>query len=110
MMLDDARVMINEPDKDGYTPHSAASREQLELIKWTMKSVEGSWILERKEQHRMSLERRKKKKTEIVSLLERFKNDPAATRFDVQLGLGIHRPRRPIFLLQWSCFATATLP
>jgi len=92
LMLQDRRVMVNEPSNDGYTPlFGAANRGHQEVIKW--------WIASGRE---MNLGKpgdidktdaigaaKKREKTEVVSLLERFKIDATKTRSEVRLELGI---------------------
>ena len=92
-MLKDSRVKVNEPAKDGETPLWRAARDDghLDIIKW--------WIASGRE---MDLGKpgdvdktdaiggaKKKGKTEVASLLERFKSDSAKTRSEVRKELGI---------------------
>ena len=91
-MLKDSRVKVNEPDNYGRTPlWWAASIDRLDVIKW--------WIASGKE---MDLGKpgdidktdaigaaKKDGKTEVVSLLERFKSDAAKTMSEVRKELGI---------------------
>ena len=92
-MLKDSRVNVNEPDKYGRTPlWHAAYGGSLDVIKW--------WIASGRE---MDLGTpgdvdktdaiggaKKRGKTEVVTLLERFKSDAAKTRGKVRLELGIN--------------------
>jgi len=91
LLLQDQRVMVNEPSNYGETPlRRAASRGHLDVIKW--------WIASRRE---MNLGKpgdlktdaigaaKERGKTEVVSLLERFKSDATKTRSEVRLELGI---------------------
>ena len=91
-MLKDSRVKVNEPDNYGRTPlYHAARYGQLDVIMW--------WIASGRE---MDLGKpgdvdktdaigaaKKNGKTEVVSLLERFKSDAAKTRSEVRKELGI---------------------
>jgi len=89
-MLKDSRVKVNEPMSDRRTPLcSAASRGQLDVIKW--------WIASGRE---MDLGKpgngrtdaigaaKKWRKTEVATLLERFKSDAAQTRHALRVELG----------------------
>ena len=90
-MLKDSRVKVNEPNDDGYTPlYRAARYGSLDIIKW--------WIASGRE---MDLGKpgdvdktdaiggaKKNGKTEVVTLLERFKSDAAQTRHAMRLELG----------------------
>jgi len=89
-MLRDSRVKVNEPDRDGYTPlWSAAYYGHLDVIRW--------WIVSGRE---MDLGKpgdeetdaiggaKEEKRTEIATLLERFKENPGETRHRVRMELG----------------------
>ena len=92
-MLKDSRVKVNEPDNNGYTPlWDAARRGHLDIIKW--------WIASGRE---MDLGTpgdvdktdaigiaKKNGRTEVATLLERFKSDAAKTRSEVRKELGIN--------------------
>jgi len=92
LLLQDQRVMVNEPDNDGGTPlRYAASEGHHDVVKW--------WIVSGRE---MDLgtpgdiyktdaigTAKGEKKTEVVRLLERFKSDATKTRNEVRLELGI---------------------
>jgi len=91
-MLKDSRVKVNEPDKDGWTPlWRAAYFGHLDVIRW--------WIASGRE---MDLGTpgdvgktdsigvaKEEGKTEVVTLLERFRSDAAKTRSEVRKELGI---------------------
>ena len=90
-MLKDSRVKVNEPTGNGFTPLWIASfNGHLDVIKW--------WIASGRE---MDLGKpgdvkmdaigvaKKNGKTEVVSLLERFKSDATKTRSEVRKQLGI---------------------
>jgi len=89
-MLKDSRVKVNEPANIGTTPlWYAASNGRLDVIKW--------WIVSGRE---MDLgtpgneemdaigEAKKEGKTEVVALLERFKENPLETRHAMRLKPG----------------------
>jgi len=93
LLLQDQRVMVNEPNNGGATPLlCAAYFGRHDAIKW--------WIVSGRE---MNLGKpgdidktdaigaaKQEKKTEVVSLLVRFKSDPTKTRSEVRLELGIN--------------------
>jgi len=91
LLLQDHRVMVNEPNNSGETPlKRAASIGRPDVIKW--------WIVSGREINLgtpgdVSTDAigvaKRVKKTEVVSLLERFKSDPTKTRSEVKLELGI---------------------
>ena len=98
LLLHDSRVNPNEPDKEGYTPlRNAANNGSLGIIKL--------WIASGRE---MDLGKpgdaktdaigveKKQGKTEVASLLERFKSDATKTRSEVRKELGING--------QYCCF------
>jgi len=90
-MMKDSRVKVNEPNNDGETPLFWAARYgYLGVIKW--------WIASGRD---MDLGKpgdvdktdaigiaRKRGKTRVVTLLERFKNDASQTRHAMRLELG----------------------
>jgi len=93
-MLKDSRVKLNEPNKYGWTPLWGAARDgHLDvIIKW--------WIASGRE---MDLGTpgdvdktdaigvaKRRGKTEVVTLLERFKGDAAKTRSELRKQLGIN--------------------
>ena len=91
-LLKDSRVKLNEPHIYGFTPlWFAAGNDRLDIIK--------SWIASGRE---MDLGKpgeiytsdaigvaKNKGKTEVVTLLERFKSDPTKTRSEVRLELDL---------------------
>jgi len=90
-MLRDSRVKVNEPNNNGWTPlYRAASSYHLDVIKW--------WIASGRE---MDLGKpgdfktdaigtaKREKNTKVVSLLERFKENPVGTRHAVCVKLGL---------------------
>jgi len=92
LLLQDLRVKVNEPDNQGYTPLRWAAY-------WGYHDVIKLWIVSGRE---MNLgtpgnvktdaigAAKRKGKTEVASLLERFKRDPAKTRSEVRKELGIN--------------------
>ena len=90
-MLKDSRVKVNEPDKYGTTPlWHAAANGHLEIIKWWIAS-EREIVLGRPgdvdKTDAIGIVQRKRK-TEVVTLLERFKGDATQTRSEVKKELG----------------------
>ena len=92
LLLQDQRVMVNEPSNGGNTPLKwAAYWGYHDVIKW--------WIVSGREMNlgtpgdvdkTDAIGRAKANgKTEVVSLLERFKSDASKTRSKVRLELGI---------------------
>ena len=91
-MLKDSRVKVNEPDIQGHTPlWYAAANGRLDVIKW--------WVASGREMDLGKPEDIDKKdviggaknngKTEVVALLERFKENPVETRHAVRVELGL---------------------
>ena len=89
-MLKDSRVKVNEPANDGYTPLGyAAYQGSLDIIKWWIASGRemdlgkpGEWTTD-------AIGRAKKNgKTEMATLLERFKSDATQTRHAMRVELG----------------------
>jgi len=90
-MLKDSRVKVNERNSYGYTPlHMAAYGDHFDIIKW--------WIASGRE---MDLGKpgdvyktdaiggaKEQGETEVVTLLERFKENPVETRHAMRVGLG----------------------
>ena len=92
LLLQDQRVMVNEPANDGCTPlREAAQQGHQDAIKLWIAS--GREINLGKSGDNFKTDAigtaKQEKKTEVVSLLERFKSDPAKTRSEVRLQLGI---------------------
>ena len=101
-LLKDSRVKVNEPDNYGRTPLWWAARDGYhDLIKvWIASGREMDLgtpgdvektdsIGAAKMIGKYDDEAKKKSKTEVVSLLERFKSDAAKTRSEVRKELGI---------------------
>jgi len=91
-MLKDSRVKVNEPRNDGLTPlYRAASNGHLNAIKvWIASGREMDLGTPGDVEKTDSIGAAKKKgKTEVVTLLERFKSDATKTRSEVRKELGI---------------------
>jgi len=90
-LLKDSRVMVNEPDYDGYTPlWRVAASGFLEVIEW--------WIASGREMDLGKPGERKTdaigvamkyRKPEVVALLERFKSNATRTRHAMRVKLGL---------------------
>ena len=89
-LLKDSRVKVNEPNNNRYTPlWIAAAGAHLDVIKWWIASGReidlgkpGEWETD------AIGEAKENGKTNVVTLLQRFKNDPAKTRHAVRLEIG----------------------
>jgi len=92
LLLEDARVgNLNEPNNEGYTPlWNAASGGYLDVIKWWIASGRdmdlGQPGNERTDAIQVANENGR---TEVATLLERFRENPAQTRYDVFVELGL---------------------
>jgi len=90
-MLKDSRVKVNEPDNDGHTPlWFAAYYGHLDVIEWCIASGKEMDLgtpgdVDKSDAIGVAKERGK---TEVVTLLESFKEDPVATRHHVRLQVG----------------------
>jgi ankyrin repeat protein len=90
LLLKDPRVKVNETNNPRCTPVClAAEYGYLDTVKWLIASGReidlgepGDWNTDAIGQAR------KKSRTEVVSLLERFKEDPDQTRHEVRVELG----------------------
>jgi len=99
-MLKDSRVKVNEPHSNGFTPlWFAASYGQIDIIKWCIASGreidlgtagddETDAIGAAKKRAFWYIDDLKTRKTEVETLLERFKNDATETRHAVRVELG----------------------
>ena len=89
-MLRDSRVSVNEPSNDGETPiWRAAASGHLDIIKWWIASEREIALGKPEKWSTDSIEAAKKyDKTEMVALLERFKENPEETRHQVRLEFG----------------------
>ena len=100
-LLKDSRVKVNEPDKNGgLTPlWYAACNGYLGVIKWWIASGREIDLGTPGNYYTDAIGKAKKNgKTEVVSLLERFKSDAAKTRSEVRKELGITGQYYFIFL------------
>ena len=91
-MLKDSRVMVNEPTNLGFTPlWCAASNGCLNVIKWLIASgremdlgkpgdIDKTDAIGKAKQYEYS---------EVVTLLESFKDNPVKTRYQVRVKLGL---------------------
>ena len=89
-MLKDSRVKVNEPSNDGYTPLRRAARNgHLDVIKWWIASGREIDLGKPEELRTDAIGVAKRyDKTEVVTLLERFKSDAVKTRSEVRLEIG----------------------
>ena len=92
LLLKDSMVKVNEPDKDGSTPlWNAAAGGHLEVVQWWIASERDMDLGEPRNERTDAIGKAKQNgKTEVVTLLERFKSDAAKTRSEVRLELGIN--------------------
>ena len=90
MLLKDPRVKVNELGNEGTTPlYYAACDGFLELIKWWIASGSGLDLGEPGNEKNDAIGGAKKRmKTEVVSLLERFRDHQEKTRHDIRKELG----------------------
>ena len=90
-MLKDSRVKVNEPSY-GYTPlRGAANRGRLDIIMWWIASGREIDLgkpgdVEKTDAIGAAKEFRR---TEVVTLLESFKDNPVKTRYQVRVKLGL---------------------
>ena len=92
-MLKDSRVKVNEPDNDGRTPLWWAAHDgPLDIIRWWIASGREMDLGESGDVGKTNAigEAKDHGKTEVVTLLERFKSDAAKTRSEVRMELGIN--------------------
>jgi len=92
-MLKDSRVKVNEPDNDGRTPLWWAAHDgPLDIIRWWIASGREMDLGESGDVGKTNAigEAKDHGKTEVVTLLERFKSDAAKTRHAMRLELGWH--------------------
>ena len=101
-MLKDSRVKMNEPQNYGRTPlWWAARRGHLDVIKVWIASGREMDLGKPGDVDRTDAIGKAKQggKTEVVTLLERFKSDATKTRSEVRKELGIHGQCTPPFFL-----------
>ena len=90
-LLKDSRVKVNEPDNDGRTPlWGAAFNGHLDVIKWWIASGREIDLgtpgdVDKTDVIGMA---KKWRRTEVVTLLERFKSDASKTRQAMRVELG----------------------
>jgi len=90
-MLKDSRVRVNDSDDDEFSPlWLAACQGHLDIIKWWIASGREMDLGEPGDVGKRDIIREAKRngKTEIATLLERFKEKPDDTRNAVQVELG----------------------
>jgi len=91
-MLKDSRVDVNEPDNEGWTPlYRAAHWGYLDVIKWWIASEREMDLGKPGDIHKTDAFgiAKLKGKTEVVTLLERFKENPVETRHAMRVELGL---------------------
>jgi len=91
-MLKDSRVKVNEPDNDGWTPlWRAAYFGYLDIIKWWIASGREMYLgIPGDVDNTDAIEVAKKRgKMELVTLLERFEENPVKTKHAVRVELGL---------------------
>jgi len=91
-MLKDSRVKVNEPTNSGSTPlQLAAANDHLDVIKWWIASGREMDLGEPGDVDKTDAigVAKKKGKTEVVALLERFKSDAAQTRHAIRVEIGL---------------------
>jgi len=91
-LLKDSRVKVNEPDKDGRIPlWRAAAWGRLDTIKWWIASGREMDLGKPGDIHKTDAIAAAKKygKAEVVTLLERFKENQEETRHVIRVELGL---------------------
>ena len=90
-MLKDSRVKVNEIDNDGSPPlWNFAEDGRIDIIKWWIASGREIDLGKPGDEETDAIGAAKEEgKTEVVTLLERFKSDAAKTRSEVRKELGI---------------------
>ena len=91
-MLKDSRVKVNEPHTSGFTPLWWAARNgSFDVVKWWIASGREMDLGKPGEVYTTDAIGAAKKygKTEVATLLERFKNDASKTRHGVRVELGL---------------------
>jgi len=92
LLLQDQRVMVNEPDDHGLTPlFWAAHQGHQDVIEWCIVSGREIDLGTPGDGGTDAIGvAKQEKKTEVVNLLRRFKSDATKTRSEVRLELGIN--------------------
>jgi len=101
-LLEDSRVKVNETDAEGFTPlFSAVDSARLDNIKWWIASGREMDLGNPRDYQTDAIGMAKKeKKTEIATLLERFKLNPEETRYQVRVELDWYeKPAAEMFAL-----------
>jgi len=90
LLLQDARVNIDERNRDGFTAlREAASGGHVEVIKWWIASGRTMYLGESNDWETDALyAARRERKPEVITLLQRFRENPGVTRYAVGLELG----------------------
>jgi len=91
-LLKDSRVKVNQPIVFGYTPlWNAAYHGHLDIIRWWIASGREMNLGKPGDVYRTDAIGRAKERdrTEVVTLLERFKENPVETRHAVRVELGL---------------------
>ena len=90
-MLNDSRVKVNEPANNGETPLRWAAWNRLDVIQWWIASGREVDLGNPGEMRTDAIGVAKKwGNAEVVTLLERFKNDASQTRQQVRVEIGWH--------------------
>ena len=92
LLLKDSRLRVNEPDKNGHTPlKRVAYNGHLDIIRWWIASGREMDLGKPGDVEKSDAIAGAKKygKTDVVTLLERFKENPEETRHAVRLDLGL---------------------
>jgi len=91
LLLKDSRVKVNEPNHDGYTPLWIAASDRLIVIKWWIASGREMDLGEPGDVDKTDAIGVAKKLgyAEVVTLLERFKENPVETRHAMRVELGL---------------------
>jgi len=90
-MLKDSRVKVNEADREGHTPlWRAANYGRLDIIKWWIASGREIDLGKSGVRETDAIGRAKERgMTKVVTLLERFKENPVETRHAMRVELGL---------------------
>ena len=90
-MLKDSRVKVNEPNNAGYTPlWYPAYYGYLDVIKWWIASGREMYLGKPGNEETDAIGAAKERgRTEVVALLERFKENPVETNYAVRVELGL---------------------
>jgi len=91
LLLHDLRVLINEPDSNGYTPlRNATFRGYLDVVRWMVASGRPLFLGQHGNRANDAIgAARMEGKKELLSLLERFRDAEEVVRAEVRRELGI---------------------